>query len=217
MKRINWKYALGEIIIVIIGITIAFSLNNWKENRADEQLKNQYLENLISDIEHELEILQSNQESFQNKLELIKEIRPFLGNPNTKRDSTITKVFKLAQAVPFYPVNATYQTLVNSGDMKLIDDFELRRSIEEHYSFHNVVLQDYERIDAIHKKYLGDFFIYEIDFQSLRNGNSDFLDKPLLGNILSSLQGAFYFAIQGSKKCMESNSNLLAKIKAAQI
>ncbi len=37
--KINWTYALGEIIIVIIGITIAFALNNWAENAKGRKTK----------------------------------------------------------------------------------------------------------------------------------------------------------------------------------
>lgn len=47
--KINWKYAAGEIIIVIIGISIAFTLNSWAAGRKDKVLAKQYLENLKQD------------------------------------------------------------------------------------------------------------------------------------------------------------------------
>ena len=54
MKSINWRYALGEVIIVIIGISLAFSLNNWKERQADRQQREQYLSALKLDINGEI-------------------------------------------------------------------------------------------------------------------------------------------------------------------
>ena len=46
-----FKYAIGEIILVVIGILIALSINNWNENRKDKK----YLNQIFSSIEKELE------------------------------------------------------------------------------------------------------------------------------------------------------------------
>ncbi len=51
MAKSTWKYTLREIIIVIIGISIAFSMNKCAENVKDNKLKTQYLTNLKSDVE----------------------------------------------------------------------------------------------------------------------------------------------------------------------
>ena len=40
------KYAIGEIILVVIGILIALSINNWNENRKNHKLETQALINL---------------------------------------------------------------------------------------------------------------------------------------------------------------------------
>ncbi|MFC3881869.1 DUF6090 family protein [Algoriphagus namhaensis] len=44
------KYALGEIILVVIGILIALSINNWNENRKLVNQSNQALQNLEDEI-----------------------------------------------------------------------------------------------------------------------------------------------------------------------
>ena len=46
-----FKYAAGEIILVVIGILIALSINNWNENRKNKK----YLNQIFSSIENELE------------------------------------------------------------------------------------------------------------------------------------------------------------------
>ena len=46
-----FKYAIGEIILVVIGILIALSINNWNENRKNKK----YLNQIFSSIENELE------------------------------------------------------------------------------------------------------------------------------------------------------------------
>jgi len=45
------KYAIGEIILVVIGILIALSINNWNESRKENLLENQLIDILISDLQ----------------------------------------------------------------------------------------------------------------------------------------------------------------------
>ena len=46
-----FKYAIGEIILVVIGILIALSINNWNEDRKNRILEKYYLERIIEDLE----------------------------------------------------------------------------------------------------------------------------------------------------------------------
>ncbi len=50
-KTTNYlKYAIGEIILVVIGILIALQLNNWKESNTERSLEKEYIVSLIEDI-----------------------------------------------------------------------------------------------------------------------------------------------------------------------
>jgi len=215
MKKINWKYALGEIIIVIIGITIAFSLNNWKEESKNRRLKKQYLESLQIDIEKEIEQLKRNDSSIVQRIDKIGKILNFVNKKEGEASQTVGHVFEVANVVSFNPENSTYQTMINSGDMKLLNNFQLRRKIEEHYNSHSSTLKDYGRLEAISKKYVADFFIYEMDYGKIRKGDFTFLKKPLFKNIYSSLKGSYLIAKQGNTKCIESNEKLLEDVKKA--
>jgi len=50
MKKINWTNHLIEFATVVFGIVLAFSLNNWNENRKDEDLAKQYLEGIKAEV-----------------------------------------------------------------------------------------------------------------------------------------------------------------------
>ena len=47
-------YAIGEIVLVVIGILIALQINNWNEERKGKELQQVYLNNLILDLESQL-------------------------------------------------------------------------------------------------------------------------------------------------------------------
>ncbi|MFT4684350.1 MAG: hypothetical protein ACI9EK_001665 [Psychroserpens sp.] len=64
-----FKYAIGEIVLVVIGILIALSINNWNENRKNENLETIYVLRILDDLEvEELNIQYNDKDSdFANK------------------------------------------------------------------------------------------------------------------------------------------------------
>ena len=58
--RRYFLYALGEIVIVVIGILFALSINNWNEQRKEDQAEQKGLENLKQDFVYNLDIISVN-------------------------------------------------------------------------------------------------------------------------------------------------------------
>ena len=52
-----FKYAIGEIILVVIGILIALQINNWNEGRKNKKMLGQYTNNLIEDLRKDKSML----------------------------------------------------------------------------------------------------------------------------------------------------------------
>jgi sensor domain CHASE-containing protein len=52
-----FKYAIGEIILVVIGILIALSINNWNEKNKAKEKETHALNEIISDLENNIETL----------------------------------------------------------------------------------------------------------------------------------------------------------------
>ena len=74
--KIDWKYGLGEIFIVIIGITLAFWLNNWADNLSSKKLRDQYLESLKLDLVEERNQIDSLQISSLSSISEIRQLKP---------------------------------------------------------------------------------------------------------------------------------------------
>lgn len=51
------KYAIGEIVLVVIGILIALQINNWNQARKDDRILNEYLVKIKSHTMEDLRIL----------------------------------------------------------------------------------------------------------------------------------------------------------------
>lgn len=50
-----FKYAIGEIVLVVIGILIALQINNWNENRKSNQFQTKILKEIKASIQLDLE------------------------------------------------------------------------------------------------------------------------------------------------------------------
>lgn len=199
MKK-QFRYAFGEIFIVIVGITIAFSLNKCAEDSKNQRLLKQYLTNLKQDIEADKILLESNLEALEKKINLCDEILPKLNVNSQNKRSIIGKLFSVASLSSFDPKDITYQTLINSGDLNLIEDFEVKAAIEQHYSDYKIMLKAYERQENIHKEYLGNYFIHNTDYDKIAKGEFGFSDEKLLKNIIQSMKGSFIIKDTAIKK-----------------
>ena len=68
------RYAIGEIVLVVIGILIAIQVNNWNEKRKTEKQFEVTLDRLYTSIKVDLDMLYYYQNSFKDQLAMIDEI-----------------------------------------------------------------------------------------------------------------------------------------------
>ena len=211
MKKINWRYALGEILIVIIGITIAFNLNNFSENKKNKQLRDQYLESIQKDLIEDKQQLLSNKKLLEEKTENLSVVLKALRSDNdTEKRKVMGIIFKVAEIIEFNPKNVTYHSLINSGDMKLIKNFELKNAIEAHYSLmYEEIAASYFRQENINKKYLADYFINHLNYENLGKGEYGFENERLLISIFQSTYGSVQMKITSTEKGIASCEKLI--------
>jgi sensor domain CHASE-containing protein len=64
-----FKYAIGEIILVVIGILIALSINNWNQSQKEKQIETQYLNNIVRDLNEQLNSIDTQMQTEQSYYE----------------------------------------------------------------------------------------------------------------------------------------------------
>jgi hypothetical protein len=69
------KYAIGEILLVVIGILIALQLNNWNENRKDQNKLFDIYSLIISDLENDKQELINNLDFYNQKKPVFDKVR----------------------------------------------------------------------------------------------------------------------------------------------
>ncbi|WP_280115287.1 DUF6090 family protein [Gaetbulibacter sp. S0825] len=89
-----FKYAIGEIVLVVIGILIALSINNWNENKKANIKLNKLLVNVFNDLEVDLATTQETIDYYRNKDTLAnKIINGELSASYYKKNSILNPIF----------------------------------------------------------------------------------------------------------------------------
>jgi len=65
------RYAIGEILLIVIGIFFALQLQNWNENRKQDMQFKIVLEQLYNSIKMDTDVFNNNLNVFQNEMDLI--------------------------------------------------------------------------------------------------------------------------------------------------
>ncbi len=128
-------YAIGEIILVVIGILIALSINDWNDNRKNKLYEKKYVTDLIQDLKNDANSLEQLNTFLKSKLASKRMIVTLLEGNNVEIDS-IEFHFARQYAINgrFTPTNITIEELKNSGGLKIIRNVDLRRQIVSLYN-----------------------------------------------------------------------------------
>jgi hypothetical protein len=153
-------YAIGEILLVVIGILIALQVNNWNEDRQQRQVELKYFRNLRNDLQADVERLDYMIGVANNKVHAAQNIAA-----NAARDSIgslygfSNDMLALVMVDEFRPNDNTYEEMKSSGNFSTIRNDTLKLKLmnlkksyidigtfQEHvrYDF-NVFLEDFEK------------------------------------------------------------------------
>jgi len=130
-------YAIGEILLVVIGILIALQVNNWNEERNDVAEAEQLTERLINDISNDKERL-------NYRITFFKTVMDFATQANEETElkkasdvyekwEYLLAVFHTSQTWPFMPADATYNEIQNSGLLGYLGESDIQNLLSSYY------------------------------------------------------------------------------------
>ena len=141
-----FKYAIGEIVLVVIGILIALQVNNWNETRLEQKKISQYAKSLIEDLKSDIDMMMVSQFQADKKYRHIDSLRTYL-NQTPLLDLSNTFIYTVAHDVMYRPYKwnrSTLNELKNSGAMSYITNDSLQKKIVAYESFSYHLDEDFE-------------------------------------------------------------------------
>ena len=131
------RYAIGEIVLVVIGILIALQINNWKQQKTDQRKEQFYLNGLKNDLSMQRQVLEENI-AFENKM--IKICKLLLEDHSRsdgfkKVDSLFERLNYLLIVTSPREYKTTFNELNSTGQIELISDKDLRTEIIDFYQY----------------------------------------------------------------------------------
>jgi len=131
-------YAIGEIVLVVIGILIALQINTSNDNRKKSIIKKSYLERLNNDINTELETIEQRIHYYEVVREAAevtyKQIELINLDGKINKKSFIIRAYLASNIWTYRKANDTYTELISTGDLTLLSDSNLRKELANYYS-----------------------------------------------------------------------------------
>jgi hypothetical protein len=191
------KYVIGEIVLVVIGILIALSINNWNEEKRDRKIEKDYVILLIEDLKIDTTKLSILVKAFKKKeFEIDTVLSMYSKLANSYNDTLWRNLPSVIQFPDFIYTDRTMQQLKNSGGMQfIINKNALNGIIEYNLSVKHLMesyIPDlsfyYENSNQMWFE-IFDIADYESDMKKMsemdmKKGNKNYLlksDKAILG------------------------------------
>ena len=190
-NRKKWTAYFLELLVVIIGISIAFALENWSEKKRNTMNEINYLESLDKDISQDINEVQSILDS--SKI-LVKNINELFGALYGYTSEEMVKNYHVTSAysAPYFnSKDGTYISLLNSGTLRIIEDYELKSSIINLYNVHyDEILRQDDFIKNLVNNQIYPYMLSEVTFRADGKGITSL--EPLKAVKAINMLGSYY-------------------------
>jgi len=137
VRSISWKYALGEVSLIVIGILIALFINDWATERADRKLEAEYLQRIGDELRDDRVVLESIIRGANEGRLWAEYLSEFydgrVAEPDQQRLVVAIANFGLDPIDLVFDMS-TFNDLVSTGRLSLISDPEVRQAIQRAYA-----------------------------------------------------------------------------------
>ncbi len=129
-----FKYAIGEIILVVIGILIALQINNWNETQKSAKQEKTYYCKIAEDLQVDINNIDSSLVTIDKRLESSEKfLKNLLKIQNDK--AVIFKDFITTfRYYKFIPTKAAIVDITSSGKLEQLRNQTLKKRILSHYT-----------------------------------------------------------------------------------
>ena len=140
LQRLNWAYAVGELIIVVAGVLIALTVDQWNSDRLERVEEVEIIDGFLSDLREDIEDISLGLEILPEKETRLLRISSSLETFDHRPNDISRFLEDIVGSTPYGWNQArarrtTLDEVLGSGKFGLIRDAALRVKISEYYDF----------------------------------------------------------------------------------
>ena len=143
-------YAVGEVLLVMIGILLALSVNNWNEQRKQRNEEKLILGQLLANLEDEI----IGYNWWSNYLKPKQDYLSLLSQGAFRDDDLDSFALAINTYYDFKPKNAAYLSLKSSGNLGILQNSELAERIVLFYDLGSEILESWS---AWHRNFVNEY------------------------------------------------------------
>lgn len=164
IKQQNWFAVWVDFVIVVVGVFVGLQAQEWSNARADRNAERAALERLIVEYQQNLEILDADKEKSRKAAvatERLLEMIALETYPAEMNEDLAQTIMDCLQNAKFVPALGTTNSLVASGDLRLVGDPEVQRILTQWPATAQVLIE-WQEIERNHGEelILGETFDY---------------------------------------------------------
>jgi len=139
------RYAIGEIVLVVIGILIALQINNWNVKKNQQEKIKEYAKLYIKDLEADIVMTKINWDMINSVSEKIDSLGLYVQNKNIEDISNIDFLCMTWNILyrPYKWNRSTIDHMKGSGTLQYIKDVSISRKIGKYDALTYHLDEDY--------------------------------------------------------------------------
>jgi len=149
------KYAIGEILLVVVGILLALSINNWNEVRKDKILEQNYLFKIHEEFKNNKvqfdHIISIHRQSYKSSNWIIENYN----KPDINIDTLRKHLLAFRYSYTYNPSKSSIDAVINSGKLGVIRDNKLSSKLIEWPE----LIADYQEEEIINRNFFDNIIL----------------------------------------------------------
>ena len=130
-------YAIGEIVLVVLGILIALQINNWNEDKKDRTKEKKVLISLLEDFKYSQSKLKSSLEVYPNKLKNLESALNTIGKSSEELNEEMKDFHRRTGYRTTEIAEGSIQSVLNTEKLELIKNDTLKKLLTAYPSGSN--------------------------------------------------------------------------------
>jgi hypothetical protein len=211
------KFALVEILLIMIGILLAFQIDNWNERRKLRLIQNEALVKLNNDLSHDIERyneLDSTYSAWLKEADYI--LEEVLDGTTPHLNST--KDYTVGRGSMYYITlnNSTYNEMINTGILYEFNNQEISNGIIDYYDSSTFELEKLNSDNHVFFQWTVNYSSpdsYSIIFRLAESRNLEYIDWDWLNDPASPLFKELETKIIYFKAAITANKNVIGNLR----